>query len=106
MIMELLGIAASAVCLWFVFRYTQDARERRVSAFALLVGGFRHDGWPVGVQEEDRDRPWGSRARTSAGDARHSSLSGSLSVPGAPVYEDVLAAVPAQPVRAAVRGRH
>lgn len=28
-------------------------------AFGVLYTGLRRDGWPVGVQEEDRDRPWG-----------------------------------------------
>lgn len=26
---------------------------------AWMVRGWRHDPWPRGVQEEDRDRPWG-----------------------------------------------
>ena len=31
-------------------------------ALSVLVGGFRPDPWPRGVQEEDRDRPWGRRS--------------------------------------------
>jgi hypothetical protein len=27
--------------------------------FTRLVGGYRPDGWPTGIQEEDRDLPWG-----------------------------------------------
>lgn len=34
--------------------------DRMVAALASLVGGYRGDGWPRGVQEEDRDRSWGS----------------------------------------------
>jgi hypothetical protein len=30
-----------------------------VDAFARTLGGWRPDPWPHGVQEEDRDRPWG-----------------------------------------------
>lgn len=35
------------------------ACERVISAFAALVGGWRPDGWPRGIQEEDRDSRWG-----------------------------------------------
>ena len=35
--------------------------DRAVSALAQFFGGWRGDPWPRGVQEEDRDRPWGSR---------------------------------------------
>ena len=35
--------------------------DRAVSALALFFGGWRADGWPRGVQEEDPDRPWGAR---------------------------------------------
>ncbi len=28
--------------------------------FVGLVGGSAQLGWPIGVQEEDRDRPWGT----------------------------------------------
>ena len=37
-------------------------------AFTAYFRGFQGDPWPVGVQEEDRDRPWGSRSmrRSSA----------------------------------------
>ena len=34
------------------------------SPFLALVGGYRarDRDWPVGVQEEDRDQPWGSQS--------------------------------------------
>ena len=34
------------------------ACERVISAFGALFGGWRPDGWPRGVQEEDRQIPW------------------------------------------------
>lgn len=34
------------------------ACERAISAFGALLGGWRPDGWPHGVQEEDRTAPW------------------------------------------------
>jgi hypothetical protein len=33
--------------------------ELLIDAFARALGGWRPDPWPHGVQEEDRDRPWG-----------------------------------------------
>jgi hypothetical protein len=40
--------------------------ERVLDALAQLVGGWREAGWPTGVQEEDRDSPWGRIRRTLA----------------------------------------
>jgi hypothetical protein len=33
--------------------------DRAVEGFRVIIGGWREDDWPPGVQEEDRDRPWG-----------------------------------------------
>jgi len=44
---------------WLLFKLVESSIEPQVSAFARLLGGYRPDGWPIGVQEEDRDRPWG-----------------------------------------------
>jgi hypothetical protein len=35
------------------------------AAFAALIGGWRPDPWPLGVQEENRDRPWGRGPSTT-----------------------------------------
>jgi hypothetical protein len=43
--------------------------DRAVEGFRGIIGGWRDDAWPRGVQEEDRDRPWGrgtAQAVTSA----------------------------------------
>ena len=34
------------------------ACERVISGVGALLGGWRPDGWPRGVQEEDRATPW------------------------------------------------
>jgi hypothetical protein len=34
-------------------------------AVGFLFTGPRPDGWPIGVQEEDRDRPWGRATKPS-----------------------------------------
>jgi hypothetical protein len=61
------GVAGMAVLL--VVRLLEVPIERQVAAFGNLLGGYRREGWPIGVQEEDRDRPWGrSRPSTIAAD--------------------------------------
>ena len=35
-----------------------------IDAISQLVGGWRPPGWPRGVQEEDRDTPWGRVQRS------------------------------------------
>ena len=60
MIVFLLAIALAALTGWLVETVASGAIDRAVSAFRELIGGWRPDGWPRGVQEEDRDRPWGS----------------------------------------------
>jgi hypothetical protein len=44
-----------------IIRSFGSSTGRLISAIASLVGGWRSDPWPRGVQEEDRDGPWGSR---------------------------------------------
>jgi hypothetical protein len=46
----------------------RTAMDLLIDAFARALGGWRADPWPVGVQEEDRDRPWG-RGPQAASDA-------------------------------------
>ena len=54
------AIGLAAFTGWLVHAVSSGAIDRAVSAFAALLGGWRQDAWPRGVQEEDRDRPWGS----------------------------------------------
>jgi hypothetical protein len=44
--------------------------DRAVSALAQAFGGWRGDGWPRGVQEEDPDRPWGALAPAATNGSR------------------------------------
>lgn len=41
--------------------------DSAVTALAQFFGGLRPDPWPRGVQEEDRDQPWGRPGRVSRG---------------------------------------
>lgn len=50
---------------WIIEAVASGTIDRAVSAFRELVGGWRPDPWPRGVQEEDRDRPWGRVAQVS-----------------------------------------
>lgn len=60
MITVLTAIALALVTGWLIEAVAGGAIDRAISAFRELIGGWRPDGWPRGVQEEDRDRPWGS----------------------------------------------
>jgi hypothetical protein len=63
----LVAVGVGGMTAILVLRLLDASIERQVAAFAHLVGGYRGDGWPLGVQEEDRDRPWGrSRPSTAA----------------------------------------
>jgi hypothetical protein len=54
----LVALFLAGAAAWLISIIGAGAIERAISAFAQLVGGWRPDGWPRGVQEEDRDRPW------------------------------------------------
>lgn len=58
------ALALAATTAWLISMVGGGAIERAVTALALLVGGWRAEPWPRGVQEEDRDRPWGSTQRS------------------------------------------
>jgi hypothetical protein len=60
MIVFLLALVLAALAGWLIEAAANGAIDRAVSAFRELIGGWRPDTWPRGVQEEDRDRPWGS----------------------------------------------
>lgn len=63
-VLVVVGVAGMTAIL--VLRLLDASIERQVAAFAHLVGGYRGDGWPIGVQEEDRDRPWGRSPPSTA----------------------------------------
>lgn len=65
MFVFLLALALAGLTGWLIESIASGAIDRAVSAFRDLIGGWRPDPWPRGVQEEDRDRPWGSRAVSS-----------------------------------------
>jgi hypothetical protein len=57
--MELLGLGLLIAAFALVGRVFVAQKLDFVSAFRALFVGWHADGWPRGVQEEDRDRPWG-----------------------------------------------
>ncbi len=61
------------------------ACEHVISAFGALLGGWRSDGWPRGVQEEDREKPW-HRGRV---DTRHKPEKPAPGPPLTPVHAAV-----------------
>jgi hypothetical protein len=66
--MELfLALAAACGFAWLIKSIGGRPLEIVISALAELVGGWRPDGWPRCVQEEDRDRPWGRPSTTTNG---------------------------------------
>ncbi len=62
----LIALALSAVAGWLLRTVGARAIDGAIGAFAALVAGWPSDPWPRGVQEEDRDRPWGAAARELA----------------------------------------
>jgi hypothetical protein len=60
------AIALAGLTAWLIANFGLLSFDRTGGAFAALIGGWRGDGWPRGVQEEDRDRPWGHGASTHA----------------------------------------
>jgi hypothetical protein len=60
---QLLGLVVLTVALLWLLRSFGRAAADLVSGFSELVGGWRAEPWPRGVQEEDRDRPWGRRQK-------------------------------------------
>lgn len=59
----LLALGLAAGFAWLIGAIGSGTLERAISAMTQLIGGFRGDPWPRGIQEEDRDRPWGLIAR-------------------------------------------
>ena len=59
---QLWAVAAIAIVIAFVFFAGGKGAEMTQGAFEGYFRGFRPDPWPHGVQEEDMDHHWGSRA--------------------------------------------
>ncbi len=68
----LVALALAGAIAWLISTIGAGSIERAVSAIAQLVGGWRPDPWPRGVQEEDRDRPWQWRVPLQSDTARRS----------------------------------
>jgi hypothetical protein len=62
----LLAIGLSFATALLLRSFGLRSFEKVVDALSQLVGGWRDDGWPRGVQEEDRDVPWGRALRALA----------------------------------------
>ena len=60
----LAALALAALTGWLFSNHRLLLSDETVGAFSRFVGGWRGDGWPRGVQEEDRDRPWGHAPAT------------------------------------------
>ncbi len=59
--MQVVLLFAAVILAVGVLDIFSRACEHMISAFGALFAGWRPDGWPRGVQEENRERPWGSR---------------------------------------------
>ena len=57
--MQVLALIALVVFVVALMDAFTRACEHVVSVFGSFVGGWRSEGWPRGVQEEDRDWRWG-----------------------------------------------
>lgn len=62
--MDLFVLALLGGGLLALNRFFAANRMDIMSAFGSMVVGWRPDPWPRGVQEEDRDRPWGRHVAT------------------------------------------
>ena len=64
--LEILVISlVSLLVLAGVARVGSGVSDRVVGVLSRAVTGWRDDGWPRGIQEEDRDSPWNrTRRRT------------------------------------------
>jgi hypothetical protein len=83
----LIALSLAAAAGWLFSAVGPRALRRSVSAFAVLIGGWRDDGWPRGVQEEDRDHGWLARPVT-------------VETRPAPALEDAATLAPTSPIRA------
>jgi hypothetical protein len=89
----IVALLIAGLAAWVITLIGSGTIERAASAFGLLVGGWRDEPWPRGVQEEDRDRPWGARIRHV------------VSVMAGPPIEETTAAVQTSPIRSRTRPR-
>jgi hypothetical protein len=54
-----LAVALAAGTGLIVGRLGGPLFENLLSGIGQLVGGYRSETWPRGIQEEDPDQPWG-----------------------------------------------
>ncbi len=102
-IAEMIAIGALAAMAAVLMLLLHSSVERQVAAFSAFFAGHRPDPWPIGVQEEDRDRPWGWSERRpprepTAARAAEDDSAGRLEAADEPA--------PVDPVRPLIRGRH
>lgn len=70
MIDYIAALVLAALSAWLLQLAGMRSLQSVIDAFGSLVSGWRPDPWPRGVQEEDRDRPWGRREVRKAAPAR------------------------------------
>jgi hypothetical protein len=62
---EFAFVVACAVFVgWLIGQLTGGVMDRAMLGLRVLIGGWRKDDWPRGIQEEDFDRPWGHATDT------------------------------------------
>jgi hypothetical protein len=64
---EFIGVIAFAAFIgWLIGHFSGGAIDGMVKAFRAIISGFQPtDGWPRGVQEEDRETRWGTPGASS-----------------------------------------
>jgi hypothetical protein len=65
-VLEILVISlVSVLALIGAMRAGLGVNERVIGMLSGALAGWRDDGWPRGIQEEDRDSPWNRGPRRS-----------------------------------------
>lgn len=82
----IVALVVAAATAWLISTIGSGTIERAISAFAALIGGYRGEGWPRGVQEEDRDRPWGSSTPRQEAQPPIAVLESASAVATAPIH--------------------
>ena len=62
-------LVASAVLFWLAARAGFRISDQTISTLIRGFSSWSNGGWPRGVQEEDRDRPWGRGRPTNTNTA-------------------------------------
>ena len=69
MVEYIAAILMSMAIAYVLSSFGLRSLDRVIEALADLLGGWRGEGWPRGLQEEDRDTPWGRMRRASSQEA-------------------------------------